>query len=384
MSENILEKKLSEEPIVLPGSPFWEVFKVFGRDELIALFINTGGTFTMANFVRSPLLISVTGPVVEKFGFFLAYFKEAWEIYSTTPKTQRESIGSYTSIAFKRGFSSFQKDVLVHDPLYTFLLYFGLKAYPQTPAWMLSILSFVTAVGAVATLEVTVNELRFYNQVLKYKRAGFGLESYLESRFFIKDIDPEKILSDFSSEFGLLVKNEMHYHDRYFENNLKTFNCRRPVLRFRQRSREEGGQMQTLQIAYTRASEIARSKPGQFNYYPTLKNKLWIPLSQEMPWKVEDITDSKLRGICKKIVSGEKYHDVFFERSIVRDPKTILISIDRVNPESSAPFTVIEIKSHMDEKSKAMLISAMRYLMLKYEVVQTTHTKSALTSPGFA
>ena len=32
-----LEKELAKDPIVVPGSPFWEVFKRFGRDEAIAI-----------------------------------------------------------------------------------------------------------------------------------------------------------------------------------------------------------------------------------------------------------------------------------------------------------------------------------------------------------
>ncbi len=377
-SQNLLERKLAEEPIALPGSPFWEVFKSFGRDELIALGINTIGTAGFARIIDNPLLLSVTGPIIEKIGFFLAYIKEGLDIYNTTPRGKRESVTTYASLAFKRGLSSLEKDLAVHDPLYMSLMYLGLKTYPQTPIWMLSIMSFMAAVVAVAAGEVTVNELRHQFQIQKYRRNGFGFQSYFESRFYVKDTQAQNILSDLSSVFDLKLHSKADYHDRYFETNLKTYNSRKPIFRLRQRTKETG-QMQTAQIVYTRASQIARTKPTQFNFFPTSKDKLWYELKQKMPWEIDDINDEKLKTMCKKILNGG-HNDVLFTREVIRNPKTILVSVDHVNPHSPKSFTVVEIKSHPDEKSKTLLLEAMRYIMLKYEVIQTTLSKSTLST----
>lgn len=377
--ENALEKKLAEEPIVLPNSPFWDVLKVFGRDELIALIINVASTAGMALVIHNHFLLAIVGPAVEKIGFFVAYFKEAWEIYRTTPREKRGGVHIYVSGAFRRGLSSLGKDVAFHDPMYAVLLYLGLIVYPQTPAWILSTISFLVALGALAVGEVALNEIRYSAQTMRYRRAGFKLQSYYESRFYLKNTEPEKILHDLAEQFHLRKKAIGNYRDRYFGTNLKSYNSRKPMFRLRQRTREDGGLMQTAQIVYTRTSEVTRKKPGQFNFYPTKKEKLWIELEQEMPWMVADIRNKTIKNICAGIV-GAEYHEVLFARSVARDPETMLVSVDHVTQKNSIPFVVIEIKSWADEKSKAMLIEAMRYVMLRYEVIQTTHNKNLLTS----
>lgn len=380
---NSLERKLADEPIVLPDSPFWDVFKTFGRDEMIALGINTIGTAIVSNFATNPFVLSATGPVVEKGGLFGAYFKQAWDIYRTTPKDQRENPLRYIGGAFKRGFPTLWKDLAFHDTIYTTLMYYGMQAYPQTPAWMLAMLSFGAGIGAVATGEVAVNELRYHARIHRLCKSGFRHEPYLESRFYIKDGDPQEILRDLSDKFNLGTVGRGSYHDRYFETSLKGFNLRTPTLRLRERTRAGGGQMQTLQVVYTRASEIARKKPKQFNYYPTWKDKLWLELKQEMPWEIAEIKDEKLRRLCERVTNGQ-HRDVIFIRDVALDPQNILISVDQVNPSGSNSFTVVEIKAYADEKRKATMIEAMRHVMFRYEVVQTTHGKRALTTVNSA
>src|SRR5437868_2011220 len=106
-----------EKPILLPGNPIWNVFKRFGRDEFIALTINTIGTVIMSFFTQSILLLSVTGPVIEKIGFFPAYLWEAITTYRTTPKKQRKNLTHYLKQAVKRGSVSLAEDICVHDPV---------------------------------------------------------------------------------------------------------------------------------------------------------------------------------------------------------------------------------------------------------------------------
>ncbi len=350
---HIFEKKLIEEPIKLPANPIWEVFKVFGRDELISLAVSTVATAIAGGFVNNLIVLSIIGPIMEKFGFFIGHLREPG--------------------GMKNGFKSMIKDLLAHDPLYALFMYLGLKAY-NVPAWILSISSFVIALGIVTVGEVLITELRYYLQIQKYKKAGFKLESYLESRFYIKKANTREILEDFGKTFGLTKSEKAKYRDLYFENRLKKYNGREANFRLRQRTLENN---QTLQIVYAKAAEIPNAHPGQFNYYPSRKDKLWIKLSDPMPWKIADITDKSLRTISEKIAMGP-VHEIRFDREAIRNPKNILVSVDQIETDET-PFTVIEIKSRLDRESRKMLIKAMRYVMLRYEVIQTTHGKSALT-----
>jgi len=49
----LISKELSEEHICVPGSPFWNVLKRFGLDELVAMVINVSATFIVSIFVGS-------------------------------------------------------------------------------------------------------------------------------------------------------------------------------------------------------------------------------------------------------------------------------------------------------------------------------------------
>lgn len=372
------QKIIAQQPIELPTNPYLDVFKTFGRDELISLFINVIATAMVSRVVTNSLVLSLTGPVIEKIGFFLAYFQEAWKIYHTTEKEKRADLGFYIKKAIKQGAGSLAKDIAFHDPTYTLLMYSGLVFYPQTPAWMLSTLAFFIAVGLVAVGEVTINEIRYLLYIKHLRKIGFKMESYLESRFIVDVKNPGEILSDMAKKFNLHVSENVSYKDRYFETSLTGFNSRTPKLRLRQRTVKKGWQ-QAVQILYTHVSEVALSKPAQFNYYPARKDKLYFSLDQKMPWKIDDIVNPSVRKMVKKVVK-EEFHEVYFGRSVVRDPKTILVSIDKVRSSENAGFTAVEIKSHLDKVSRTRLIEAMRYLMLNYPVVQTTHTKSFLAS----
>ena len=142
----LISKKLAEEPIKIPQNPFWEVFRRFGRDEAIAMIINVIGTLIISFFTAIPILLSVAGPVIEKIGFFPANFIEARKIYKTTPKNQRKHLFHYIKKAMKRSFTSLTEDILVHDPLYIFFMFFGIIIYPVIPVWILAVISFILAV----------------------------------------------------------------------------------------------------------------------------------------------------------------------------------------------------------------------------------------------
>ena len=98
-----------------------------------------------------------------------------------------------------------------------------------------------------------------------------------------------------------------------------------------------------------------------------------------MPQKISEIKNQKVRQSLKLVTRGAS-HPIYFWREVVRNPKTILISVDDVKLPKGRPFTVVEIKSHLDKKSRQLLVLAMQELMFRYEVTQITHSKSTLTS----
>lgn len=110
----------NEVPIRMPGNPFWNVFKRFGRDEAISMVINVAGTAIVNMASTSTTVLSLTGPIVEKIGFFPAHIYESIKIYKTTPTNKRKSYGHYLKKAFKGGFTSLAEDILVHDPVYIY------------------------------------------------------------------------------------------------------------------------------------------------------------------------------------------------------------------------------------------------------------------------
>jgi len=70
-----MKQGIDDAPIMLPGSPFWSVFRRFGRDELIAMIINVIGTAIVNFFIAIPLILSIAGPILEKIGFFPAHLR---------------------------------------------------------------------------------------------------------------------------------------------------------------------------------------------------------------------------------------------------------------------------------------------------------------------
>lgn len=367
-----LPKGLSEEPIRVPGSPFWNVFKRFGRDEFLAMLINVFGT-ALASFVTSNLLVlSVIGPVIEKAGFFPAHFRDAWGVYKTTSRKRRRGLLIYVKKAFKGGFTSLVEDLLVHDPFYVGLMFAGLYFYPGTPAWLLSGSSFVLAVFAVSGLEVGFTELGYAGFKRRMKRAGFGFEPYFESRFFISSKKkPWEVVGRLAKAFGLKTRRRLSYRDRYFGNRLPVFSGRLPRVRFRRRVDDDGSDLtQTVQIVYTRAYEASGRVLEQYRYFPIRKEKLYFFLKQEMPWTVEGVRDLGVRGILEKALEKGAPKDVRFRRGVAYGGE-LLVSADEIRGKS--PFFVLELKVYSDVK---LLVEAMRFVMREFPVVQTTRQKS--------
>ena len=75
-----IEKRLNNKSIVVPAHPFWEVFRTFGRDEIIAGLLAITATailefiFFSLNIPKTGnalLLLVLAGPIVENLVFLL-------------------------------------------------------------------------------------------------------------------------------------------------------------------------------------------------------------------------------------------------------------------------------------------------------------------------
>jgi len=375
-----LPKKLASEPIKFPGSPFWLVFKRFGRDEMIAMLINIIGTAIAGIATSNPIFLAVAGPIFEKIGFFPAHFWEARKVYNTTPVERRKSQKFYFWMAVKGGGVSLAEDIIIHDPIYIVLMYMGLTIYPGMPVWILAALSFAIAVVVVAFIEVGFTEIRFKIYKWKLRKIGFENENYFESRFYISGKeDPTKVIEKLVETFGLIHKAKLKYNDVYLDSKISHYSGRLPKLRLRMRSPYEISQyskhevveyegfLQTAQIVFTRASELGDDY-DQWRYFPLKKEKFYYFLDQDMPNRVRDIEDSVVKDCLTKIRDrDEPIKEISFYRTLAQNAQ-LLVSIDDMN---GRPFYLLELKSY----DANILITAMRYTMMEFTVVQTTHGK---------
>ncbi|MBI5148948.1 hypothetical protein HZA33_04685 [Candidatus Pacearchaeota archaeon] len=380
----LMEKRLAENPIALPKNPFMEVFERFGSCEVIAMFAGAAGTAIAGNFVgglgkeAKDLTLAIAGRVSEKPSFFIPPFVSEINKYRTTPYTKRDNLNVYLNRAAKIGGRNFLEDLAVQDVITTGTMFAALNLYPQTPPWMLSILSTIFATITVTGLEVAVTELRYAGYKHKLKRAGFNSESYLESRFFISaEKHPEEVLNELDKEFDLGDIKEWYHHDRYFtEVKIPYFSGRQPEVRLRTKVRTDGSESKrTAEITFKRAHEVSCKQPEQHRYFPIIKDKLAYVLDYNCE-NVSEIIEPKVRKILKKALRSETYQDVSFNRAEAHNLETLLVSLDQVHNEKEIPFYLVELKTH--SHAAGLLEDAMRYMMRNFPVLETTYEKLEL------
>jgi len=383
--------------IHLPVNPLWKVCKTFGTDELISLVANflatiwftyylateSGMSFLLSVGLSVPAGLALAGPVLEKVGFFPMHFWEAWTDYRTTPLEDRKSRGSYLSGALKGGSVSMIEDILIHDPFYFGLMYFGLRTFAGTPPWILCLLSFGGAVLVVGFLEVGTKEVLHRNAKRKLKMCGFQLEKYYEARFCYSDETiAEKVFRSLAQKYVFsppyvgteTSKNEaklINYHDRYFAER-SWWNSRTMLLRSRDRDDTEKGKMRSWQVVYTLINETWKQGADQYRYFVSLKEKMYYLAPEGLLHHPDQIADKKVRETVAAKVLNESPVDVRFERLVAQRFESLLVSFDRVHEHS---LYIIEIKARPDRKQT--LKEAMRYAMLQGGL-QTTHGKYRL------
>lgn len=385
--EHVDADNVAGELIRLPGSPFWNVFKRFGRDEALALFISIAGTMIISFFTTSAIILAFIGPVIEKIGFFPAHIYEALTLYRATPRKERKPFSHYFFAAMKGGSVSLIEDIVIHDPIYV-ILFLGLSRYPGIPVWLAVSSSFLIAVVIVAWLEVGVTEVRYALLKRKMLRMGFGVDSYREARFFIRSENQTlAIIEKLQRGFDLSVVERLEYHDTYFTNDMPTFSGRAPVVRLRHRTlgtkdpdrlkqfpnMVASGEMQTVQVIYHRAQEENTGKLEQFRFYPTRKDKFyWFIDEKNMPDSIEKIPNKDVRDLLR--AGGEQKH-VSFKRTVMLDKtKTLYAAVDS-SLNGNDEGCIIELKIR---ENPALFLAAMRFVMMEFPVTHTTRTKPEL------
>lgn len=374
---------VDQEPIRLPGSPFWNVFKRFGRDEMIALLVNVSATLALGFFTSSAILLAFAGPVIEKVGFFPAHIWEGVQGYRHAPHHERAPWHRYAKDALKGGSVSLMEDLLLHDPLYV-VLFLLLSLYPGVPLWIISSMSFIIAVVGVAWIEVAWTEARYSALKKRLLAAGMSVDEYREARFYIRSgTKPETVVAKLQEGFGMRTIESLTYRDRYFVCRLPRFSGRAPILRLRQRTAGKSserynhlehvaktGFMQSLQLVYIRPQEESSGRLEQFRFFSVRKDKFYFPLDMEMPERMEGIGNPKL---LKLLRAGAERKRVEFERTILLDETKALYA--GVDWKDDGEGCIIELKIR---KELPLFLSAMRFVMRELPVTHTTMQKTEL------
>jgi hypothetical protein len=373
------------EPIRLPGSPFWNVFRSFGRDEMIALGLSLIGTLILSHFTHNLLLLALVGPVVEKIGFYPWHLYEAWALYRATRPKERLPLRHYVRKALGGGTENLMFDLLAHDPCYVVLMVVALLVYPTAPAWLMSVVCFLAAAIAASWLKVLWTEGRYKLLKRRLIAAGFDIDTYLEARFYIRwNYSAKRALEELTTGLGLHRVEHLRYHDTYFLSALPRFSGRSPVVRLRRRTFGKSsarwrhkekmvaiGYAQTLQVVYTRPQEEEKGRLDQFRFFSVEKDKFFYPIDQEhMPAHPSELTNARIGALLR---AGRPWKEVQFERTILLDESDALyVAVDAL---PGGDGCVIELKVR---KERILFLAAMRHVMMHLPVTHTTLSKTEL------
>lgn len=363
---------LMDEPIRLPRSPLVESLASFGRDEALALVINTVATAVAAVFFSNPVVLALAGPVLEKLGFFPAHLYEGHRRRKTTHPSLRKRRSWYFKKALREGSSNLLADLLLHDPLYILLFGAGYLLWPGTPVWLVSAVAFILAAVLVSGIQVAYVELRYWRFRRLLREAGFQEETYLETRFFIDAKKPPRTLvNELREAFSLGPLQTHKYLDFYYANTIQDYAGRKASTRIRENSWRDGEVLRTAQIVFTRAREAHGNGFEQYRFYPLKKSKLTYRF-EEMPESLTAIDEPLVQRRLQTFMQDRAHHKISFERVMAWDEE-LLVTADTV-PEHGGYF--IELKVYSDV---TRLLQAMRYVMQEYPVRQITHGKYEMT-----
>jgi hypothetical protein len=381
----LADKKIVEQPILLPENPFITSLKDFGLDELLCAGVDLIATGLTGLAIQGPARLAVLpliGPVLEKGIFFARHARNANRTYKTTPEQVRQTKSFYFKQGIKHGSVNLFKDLTIHDPIYSLGVFAGLQYLPDVPPLVLSLTSYVIGILTVAGIDVVNGERKFKKLKKSLAQQGFSYEKYWESRFLIRaDKDPEEVMEKLSEEFGLTLRGSSKFQDIYLQNTLPDFNGRTGKLRLRSRGRREHEKenakwgpdaeaIHTLQVVYSRARENG-NKHEQFNYFPVEKTKMCCFLPSRTK-TLEEIPEQVTRDFARKLSAPEPhYGEVVFERNLTNSEE-LAVCTDKVRAEKPCYLLELKVFDNLN-----LLQQAMRYVMLECPIValQTTRGK---------
>lgn len=393
------ETKASTGKLVdVAENPFLKVGKELTKLEMLALASSTAATgaasfgldfYWQQMYGEScPLAVKASvlplvGIVAEKPWFFAPFVYKELKKRRSLPKEDRKGRWHHFKRGMKEGFPVFRADVLFHDPFYG-ASYVALKtiANPQTAIGdsALAVAAFFMGLGFATTAEVKLNDYQHRRFSNKLAKAGFEREPYFEAKYLVDprrtEHTPESVLQEVQEEFDLPHTFHGFYDDIYFDQDEEdeVFNGMKSYLRFRRRPRHES-EMRTIQVILTRAGEIFKQDENLWRCFPISKEKFYymIPEEWDMPTCADEVPDEKVRKVVKKFErSGGAYKRVQFHRSIVYDPKTLLVTTDLgSNYQQGEPFW-IEAKVRDDLR---LLKNANDFIAMNYPVRATTYRK---------
>lgn len=370
-------------PIQLPGNSYVNASVRFGKEQLIAWLTNVLGTLATSQVLKTSALselekwtiVALSGPVFEKAGFYLSALKNARKLYSTTDPSVRNLIVRTA----REGTRNTVKDMWVHDPAYLLLMWAWQAINPDTPARMISFISFFLATIVVWIVDVWVDEVKYKRAKNNLLKQWYGIESYYEARMVLmKKYPMQDVLEDFMREFDLESQQTRAYKDVYYVVNgehLKTYNGRKPSFRLRNRTRIDvpWNTRRSAQLIYTKTNEITPKWSLQWRYYATQKDKFYYPLNYlENLEGLQEIPNQDVRSKLQYNLQLTPPQQVSFVRRWSNDEKKIYVSVDEINQKHPLQQT-IEIKGYKDQKE--LMLEAMKYGIMEYSVQQTTMRK---------
>ncbi|MBN2131660.1 MAG: hypothetical protein JW741_19330 [Sedimentisphaerales bacterium] len=390
-----MANKHTHDLVQLTPNPYLHFGLRLGRDEINAWLLSTGVTTAVGALLavfggllpaaaHAPIL-AVVGPLAEKPGLLFHYVKAAFCTWREAPPGERRSRRYYVRQAVRDGWPSLRADLLYHDPSYSILLWglIRIAGNPSVPAVaLLAAVSFFTAIAWASGLDVLWVHCAYKLLHVRLRYAGFVRKSYYEARFLVDPEDdtafsPEKALDRLREHFALPVRTSYTYRDRYLTSlSSAVYNGRKPYVRFRQRTAEDGSvSKQAVQIMYTRSREVGRHATELYRCFVIRKEKFGFDFApdQSMPWKVEEIPDTLVARLVRRLGAEDRLKDVFFRRHVAMDPNGIFISVD-MPPQYPAPDGTywIEIKSR---ENLDTLHRVSDYIAWKLPVRATTQTK---------
>ena len=330
--------------IHIPDHPYKSEITSFGRDEMAWLAVNTIGTavidYMLKNFSHMSEqakkdTLSVWGPLVEKIWFFIPHLVK--EILHQR-KHKEKDIKKLLKNTFSWWSETLVKDILLHDPLYIWMMYAGQEFTPQTPTIILSFVSFISALLVVGIVKVGYDEWKFRYFCHTLKKKWFLHESYYESRIHMHSYEEaEKIFESLMKEFSITEKNSREYNDVYYSPKpIKYLSGR--TARVRERTRTSIDEvLHTWQLLFTKPREFKTKNIEQYRYFPIKKDKFAFKAASR----------EEVEATLATYKHAESSKSVNFKRRYANDPSGLLVTMDTLCTWGEEKY-VIELKVHKD------------------------------------